>query len=244
MYNKYCDPIGHSEVRGCSIPSKAKWNSGPPTDQSDCWPTLPYNTLQYLTIPTLPYSCNKYCDPIGHSEARGCSIPSKPKWSSGPPTDQSDSWPILPYNTLQYLTIPTLPYSCNKYCDPIGHSEARGCSIPSKPKWSSGPPTDQSDSWPILPYNTLQYLTIPIIPTLPYSCNKYCNSIGHSGARGCSIPSKAKWSSGLPTDQSDSWPTLPYNTLQYLTILYNTLQYLQAKYFTGENNIPIYDILW
>ena len=44
---------------------------------------------------------------------------------SGPPTDQSDSWPTLPYNTLQYLTIPTLPYySCNKYCDLIGHSEA------------------------------------------------------------------------------------------------------------------------
>ena len=109
MYNKYCDLIGHSEARGCSILSKAKWNCGPPTDKSDSWPTLPYNTLQYLIIPTLPY---KYCDPIGHSEARGCSIPSKTKWNSGPPTDQSDSWPTLPYNTLQYLKIPynTLQY--------------------------------------------------------------------------------------------------------------------------------------
>ena len=33
--------------------------------------------------------------------------------------------------TLQYFTIPTMTYirilSCNTYCDPIGHSEARGC---------------------------------------------------------------------------------------------------------------------
>ena len=51
VYNKYCDPIGHSEAQGFIILSNAKWTSGPPTDQSDFLLTLPYNTLQYLTIP-------------------------------------------------------------------------------------------------------------------------------------------------------------------------------------------------
>ena len=36
------------------------------------------------------------------------------------------------------------------------------------------------------------YLTIPTIPALPYSYNKYCDPIGHSEARGCSISSKVK----------------------------------------------------
>ena len=43
-------------------------------------------------------------------------------------------------------TRSTLPYNYNKYCDLIGHSEVQGCSIPSKAKLNSGPPTDQSDS--------------------------------------------------------------------------------------------------
>ena len=66
----------------------------------------------------------------------------------------TSNWPIrfLAYFTLQYLTIPTiptLPYSCNKYCDPIGDSEAR-------------------DNWPIrfLTYFTLQYPSPVQLPRL------------------------------------------------------------------------------
>ena len=42
----------------------------------DCWTTITagyqWLCMHYLTIPTLLYNCNKYCDLIGHSEARDC----------------------------------------------------------------------------------------------------------------------------------------------------------------------------
>ena len=66
--------------------------------------TLLYDTLQYLTVPTipiLPYNFNKYCDPIGHSEAQNCD--KRSEIVDLQLTNQIDSWPTLPYNTLQYL---------------------------------------------------------------------------------------------------------------------------------------------
>ena len=64
--------------------------------------------------------------------------------------------------------------------------------------------------------NSLQYLTIPTIPTLPYSCNKYCDLIGHSVARGCSIPRKIKDRLLINQIPDLHYPTISYNTLQYL----------------------------
>ena len=121
---------------------QAKWNSGPPTD------TLPYNTLQYLTIPTLPYSCNKYCDRITHSEAQGC----------GKRSEIVDLQLTNQIPDLLYPTIPTLPYSCNKYCDLIGHSEAQGCG--KRSEIVDLQLTNQIPDllYPTIPYNTLQYL--------------------------------------------------------------------------------------
>ena len=73
--------------------------------------------------------------------------------------------------------------------------------------------TDQSDSWPTLSYNTLQYLTIPTIPTLPYSYNKYCDPIGHSEARDCGKQSEIV---DLQLINQIPDPTIPHNT--YITI--------------------------
>ena len=89
-------------------------------------------------------------------------------------------YPIIPYNTLTIPTIPALPYSCNKYCDLIGHSEVRGCG-----KRSQIVDLQPTNQIPNLLYHTLQYLTIPTIPALSYSCNKYCDLISHSEVRGC-----------------------------------------------------------
>ena len=67
--------------------------------------TIPYNTLQYLiipTIPTLPYSCNKYCDPIGHSEARGCG-------------KRNEIVDLQLTNQIPDLLYPIIPYCNNTY---------------------------------------------------------------------------------------------------------------------------------
>ena len=71
-------------------------------------------------------------------------------------------------------------YSCNKYCDLIGHSEVQGCGKRSQIVYLQLINQIPNLLYPIIPYNTLQYLTIPTIPALPYSCNKYCDLIGHS----------------------------------------------------------------
>ena len=60
------------------------------------------------------------------------------------------------------------------------------------------------------------YITIPTIPTLPYSCNKYCDLIGHSMARGYSIPSKIKDRLLINQIPDLHYPTIPYNT--YITL--------------------------
>ena len=70
------------------------------TDQSDSWPTLPYNTLQYLHY---HYSCNKYCDPIDHSEAWDCDKRSEIEDLQLTNQIPGLLYPTIPYNT--YITI-------------------------------------------------------------------------------------------------------------------------------------------
>ena len=71
----------------------------------------------------------------------------------------------MTYFTLQYLTIPTLPYICNKYCDPIDHSEPRDCD--KRSEIVDLQLTNQIPDllYPTIPYNTLQYLHYRIVVT-------------------------------------------------------------------------------
>ena len=59
--------------------------------------------LLYLTIPTLPYNCNKYCDPIGHSEARDCDKRSEIVDLQLTNHISDLLYPTIPYNT--YITV-------------------------------------------------------------------------------------------------------------------------------------------
>ena len=52
-------------------------------------------TLQYLTIPTLPHCCNKYCDSIGHSESQG----------------QAKQSEIVDLQLTNQIADPTIPYN-------------------------------------------------------------------------------------------------------------------------------------
>ena len=49
------------------------------------------------------YSCNKYCDLIGHSEVRGCGKRSQIVYLQLTNQIPDLLYPIIPYNTLQYL---------------------------------------------------------------------------------------------------------------------------------------------
>ena len=137
-------------------------------------------------------------------------------------------YPTIPYNTLKYLTIPTLP---SKYCDLIGHSEARGCSIPSKIVDHQLINQIPDLHYLTIPYNTLKYLTIPTIPTLPSSCNK--SVIRLATQRPEAVASRAKQSEIVDRQLINQipdlhYPTIPYNALKYLTI--PTLPYSCNKY--------------
>ena len=98
------------------------------------YPTIPYNTLQYLHYPiivtnTVIRLVSQRPEAVA-SQANQSEIVDRQLINQIPDLH----YPTIPCNTLKYLTIPTIPYSCNKYCDPIGQSEARGCNIPSKTK--------------------------------------------------------------------------------------------------------------
>ena len=49
---------------------------------------------------TIHVYCNKFCDPISHSEARDCG-----KWGEIVDLQLTNQIPTLPYNTLQYLPL-------------------------------------------------------------------------------------------------------------------------------------------
>ena len=59
--------------------------------------------LLYSTIPYNTYNTIKYCDPIGHSEARDCD--KKSEIVDLQLTNQIPDllYPTIPHNTLQYL---------------------------------------------------------------------------------------------------------------------------------------------
>ena len=79
---------------------------------------------------------------------------------------------------------------------------------------------NKSDYWPTILYNTLQYLTIPIIPTLPYIriiVNKLNNVIRLVTQRLEAVASQAKQSEIVDLQLTNQiadlhYPTIPYNT--------------------------------
>ena len=120
-------------------------------------PPAPPPCLQYLTIPSISYNCNKYCDPIGHSGAQDCD-----KRSEIVDLQLINQIPdLLASYTLQYLTIPIiylhyLRVLTNTVIQLHGHSEAWDCD-----KWS--------EIVDLQPWPPIRFLTYVLHPTIPYN---------------------------------------------------------------------------
>ena len=156
------------------------------------YPTIPYNTLQYLHYPTVV--TNTVIQLVTQTPK---AVASRAKRSEIVDLQLINQIPDLQYLTntlqnLQYLNYPTVVTNTV-----IRLVTQRPKAVASRAKRSEIVDLQLTNQiadlhYPTLPYNTL--FTIPSIPTLPCSCNKYCDPIDHSGAQGCSIdiPSKAK----------------------------------------------------
>ena len=117
-------------------------------------------------------------------------------------------YPTIPYNTLQCLHYPIVV--TNTVIRLVTQRPEAVASIVVDCQLTNQIPDLH---YPTIPYNnfTIPYNTYN--PTLPYSCNKYCDLIGHSVARGCSIPSKIKDRLLINQIPDLHYPTIPYNTL-------------------------------